>query len=355
MYRFEFVPAGSAAHLSDWATLQAVPTPPAAVHAPYPVLGDGEVRALWCRVIGPRAQTVTGAVLSLARSRKLPLVHLGRVHFATPLLLALGAPGLRAWLDVLRQLPGGPSVLSVHVYAVEPTQRAQAERLLTDAGFAPEAESRTFHDSLLVPVHGTSAQRLERLSYAARRGIRQVSERGYRVAPVTDSAAAPRLSWLTTQAHVRTGGRSRALDSVQIIESARQLPSHAVVFGVYHPERPVATSLVGFAHAYRAGQSVVYASAGTERAADIGSTPLSYGVVAQLLEWTAAVGCELFDFGGITPLDAPDHPLAGISEFKRKFRGVEARVASDFTLPLRPAGAALLRMLEGPARLLRRS
>ena len=292
-------------------------------------------------------------VLSLARSRKLPLVYVGRVQFAVPLLLALGVNGIHDWLDSLRRLPGGPSVLSMHVYATEMSEKELGGQLLMRAGFEPEPRARGFHRTLLVPVNGSAAERLERISYAARRGIRQVHERGYGVAPVVDTSAAPRLTWLNAQARRRTGGQPHEQHFATIIETARLMPLHSVLLGVYHPERSVDTALVGFAHAFSTGTSVVYASAGTERAADIGSTPLSYGVVWRLLEWTAGIGCDLFDFGGVTPLEEQGNPLAGISEFKRKFRGAEAHVASDYSIPLKRASAALLHALERPARLLR--
>jgi len=148
---------------------------------------------------------------------------------------------------------------------------------------------------------------------------------------------------------------ARPTDFAQAITAAQHDPDSSIMLGIYHPERPASAALVGFAHALSSGTTVVYSSAGTERAADIGGTPLSYGLVAELLEWTAAKGFDLFDFGGITPADAPEHPLAGISEFKRKFRGTEAQVASDYRIDLKRASAALLRTLELPLRLLGRT
>jgi lipid II:glycine glycyltransferase (peptidoglycan interpeptide bridge formation enzyme) len=90
------------------------------------------------------------------------------------------------------------------------------------------------------------------------------------------------------------------------------------------------------------GESVVYSTAGTERAPDIGAAPLGYGLVWALMTWAQSLGVPQFDFGGITPEDQPEHPLARISEFKRKFRGEEVRIASDWYLDIAPAQARLL-------------
>jgi hypothetical protein len=353
MPTFELVRAGGVQHIADWQRLRAQRSVIAAAHSPsaaFKGLGDLD---LWCRVLGPDASLVTGAVVSVTRSRKLPILCIGRVHFSTPLLSALGSDGMRELVAALRRLPNGPSVLSVHVYAVHDHTRALAEQILFEAGFELESEPRTFHRTLLIPVAGSERDWLAQLSYGARRGIRQVGERGFHVAKIQDAADADRVAWLNAEAHRRTGSRGQYIDFATLINAARNDSESTVLLGMYHPDRPPKTALVGFAHGYTTGQGVVYASAGTERAADIGSTPLSYGLVAQLLEWTASVGCDVFDFGGITPADEPDHPLSGISEFKRKFRGTEAQVASDFCVAVKPMGARMLSALGAPARLLR--
>lgn len=352
MHRFEFVRAGDLQHRADWEALRARGLQLAAVHAPDAVLGERHVRAVWCRMLTAGGTLLAGAVIVMARSRKLPLFYLGRVHFSAMPLLELGESGIRNWLDALRRLPGAPSVLSLHLYSVVEAERVALEQQLARMNFMPEMNARTFHRTLLVPVHGTATERRERLSYAARRGIRQITERGYRVHFVRDPSASARVAWLNAQALHRTGGRPRQVDYPAIIRAAQDDPESSVVLGVYHPDRVGESALVGFAHGYVTGSSVVYASAGTERAADIGSTPLSYGLVAHLMDWTAERGYDLFDFGGITPADAIDHPLAGISEFKRKFRGVETQVASDYCVTVRPSSAAVLRLLDTPLRLL---
>lgn len=353
MRRFQFVPAGDPQHLADWLLLRERRTPLAAAHAPPPAQVGRPGLDLWCRVLRENAELQAGAVISISRSRKLPLLRVGRIHFAGTLLDSLGPDDLPGFLEALTHHRHAPSLLSVHVYSVHEAERAGQEQRLLDAGFERDAEPRTFHHTLLVSVAGSADYRLSRLSYAARRGIRQVVERGFRVAPVEDVAAADRLAWLHSEAHRRTGAQPRAVDFARAIEAARHDPESSVVLGIQHPDRPVETALVGFAHGLATGSSVIYGSAGTERAGDIGSTPLSYGLVARLLDWTAERGFDLFDFGGITPADQPEHPLAGISEFKRKFRGRDAHVASDFRVALRPMGAAMLRALELPARIVR--
>lgn len=350
MYSFQFLRAGSPQHHADWQLLRERKAPLAAAHAPH-VANEGDGASdLWCRVLGSDTSLITGITIAVARSRKLPAVRLGRMHFATPFLRQLDATGLRHFIVALSRVGAGPSLLSVHVYALGEHERMQAEQMLADAGFKREPVARTFHDTLLVPVGGSRDERLGRLSYAARRGIRQVANRGFRVEPLTDPALAPRVAWLNAEAHHRTGGHARAIDFSLAIRAAREDSVTSMVYGVFHPDRSANMALVGFAHGLVTGSSVVYASAGTERAPDIGATPLSYGLVDALLEWTAARGFEYFDFGGITPADAPDHPLAGISEFKRKFRGLDAHVAADFRISVKPVSAAMLRALEWPAR-----
>lgn len=352
MYSFQFTRAGSPQHFADWRLLRERNYPLAAAHAPHAVPAVGNMQDLWCRVLDDRETLVSGAVIAVARSRKLPIVRVGRMHFATPFLQRLGPRGVPRFIEALASYPEGPSSLSMHVYALDESDRVEAEGILKNAGFEREPQARSFHHTLLVSVEGSREERLTRLSYAARRGIRQVAGRGFRVQPIIDTALSPRVAWLNTEAHRRTGGNARAVDFSMAITAAREDPDNSIVLGVFHPERPEPVALVGFAHGLVSGSSVVYASAGTERAEDIGATPLSYGLVDALLEWTAARGFAYFDFGGITPENTPEHPLARISEFKRKFRGRDAQVAADYRVAVRPFSAAVLRALELPARLL---
>lgn len=117
-----------------------------------------------------------------------------------------------------------------------------------------------------------------------------------------------------------------------MILAAAADPFGSTVLGVFHPHRRGAEALVGFAQGTRAPSAACYAIAGTERAADIGRAPLSYGLVWALLEWGQRLGSPWFDFGGVTTGSKMDDPLAGISDFKRKFGGEDCRIAAEYRI-----------------------
>lgn len=74
----------------------------------------------------------------------------------------------------------------------------------------------------------TLTDRLQRLSCAARRGIRQMVELDYRVAQVEDVALADRVSWLNAEAHRRTDKKAGGIDFRSVIEaSATTLRAHS--------------------------------------------------------------------------------------------------------------------------------
>ena len=47
----------------------------------------------------------------------------------------------------------------------------------------------------------------------------------------------------------------------------------------------------------------------------------------EIMRKAKASGCEWYDLWGVAPLDQPDHPWRHISDFKRKFGGVEVQLA----------------------------
>jgi hypothetical protein len=307
----------------------------------------------WCRSPAGDPGTVAGAVLTIDHSRKLPWARLARIRHAVPLLSALGPEGLAELVSALRSEDSQLLRLSVHAYASSEAVVEEAEAILRAAGFQPESRERDFQRTLLVSLEGDEAALLARLAYSARRGIRNAEKGNWQVRPITDQALAPRLQHLHEAAHERTGGNPHPLDLAAAVAIAVADPTSSVVFGVYHPERSGDAALVGFVHGVVTADTVIYSTAGTERAPDIGSAPLGYGLVGALMRWGQELGVPWFDFGGITPEDQPDHPLARISEFKRKFRGEERRIASDWFVDLAPMQARLLDLSAKAAAILR--
>lgn len=301
---------------------------------------------------------MAGVVVSVQPSRKLPWLRLGRIRYAGAWLEALhgdrSVDPVVTLRGALRDADRRLARLSVHAYCLDEAQLGALEGRMATAGWSAEASERDYVRTSLVSLAGDEAALMERLSSSARYGIRSAERRGWRVERVRSSDAAPRLQALHELAFDRTGKAAVSVNLAGAIVASEADPSGSIVLGVYHPGRTGLNALVGFAHGVVAGDSVVYSTAGTERAPDIGSAPLGYGLVWGMMRWGQQQGLPWFDFGGITPEDQPEHPLARISEFKRKFRGREVRNGSDWFVDLRPVQSALLVAAGRAASLLRR-
>ena len=308
----------------------------------------GSSRDLWCEVRNRDGALTAGVVVKVEPSRKVPWLHLGRIRHAGQWLDALHADRSIETLVTLRRAlrHKNPRLarLSVHAYRLGESALEQLEGELRARGWQQEARERDYQRTSLVSLAGDTDALSARLAYSARRGIRGVEKGGWRVRRIEDAAMAPRLQFLHEQAHERTGGHASRVDLAAAVAASLADPTGSVVFGVYHPERTGPEALVGFVHGVLAEDAVVYSTAGTERAPDIGAAPLGYGMIWAVMCWAQALGVPWFDFGGITPEDQPDHPLARISEFKRKFRGDELRNASDWFADLSRLDATVLRL-----------
>jgi lipid II:glycine glycyltransferase (peptidoglycan interpeptide bridge formation enzyme) len=77
----------------------------------------------------------------------------------------------------------------------------------------------------------------------------------------------------------------------------------------------------------------LYADGASSRDVSV-SVPLSYALMWDLIRWSKSMGCEWFDFGGITGGHYEDgsDPLGGISDFKRRFSERVIEVGSEWEL-----------------------
>lgn len=70
-----------------------------------------------------------------------------------------------------------------------------------------------------------------------------------------------------------------------------------------------------------------------------------------LLQWQAmqrarAAGCTAYDFWGVAPADAANHPWAGVTRFKTGFGGTRVSLPPAWELPLRPFWYRLYRLVK---------
>lgn len=348
MHRLSFTSAGSDAHQRDCDALTARGVTVSFAHAASTARCTARRLDLWCTVRSADDAPVGGAVVRVDRSRKLPWVRLARVEQAGPLLRAcaeLVPGGVVALVTALRGLLPALGRLTVQCYAPDPNELAQQRAWIEQGPFtlaAPVSYART----LVLPLTANHDALLAQLSSSARRNLRELAASGFEVVPLTDPEVAPQLERLLNAAHSRTGGHASATDWGAMLRATAADPLRSIVLGVRHPGRQATEALVGFAQGTVTDGAVSYAVAGTERAPDIGRTPLSYALLWGLLCWAADRGHAWFDFGGVTPENQPDHPLAGISAFKRRFGGAEREIAHEWRTAPHALSGTLLALAE---------
>ncbi len=336
-------PVGSSEHAADVAALAARGTPVPAGHSPAYYAAAGRSTDVWCRLTDTAGHLVAGTAVRVDRSRKAPWMRLLRARHAGGFISALGQDGVPNWLDALRRHVPNPVRLSVQVYDLDEAARRSSTGALGAAGFAPEAMMRDYDRTLVLPLPDSEEELMAFISGSARRGIRQAEKAGFQVTQLTDASFAPRMLALHQLAHARTGGPGNALDFEALIALGATDPSSARVVGVLHPERSGPEQLVGFLVGLRGPANIAfYDVGGSDRAPDIRAITLGYPMMWSMLCWCMSVGVTAFDFGGVTPADQPDHPLAGISDFKRKFRGTEQTVSEDHAISIAPVQLRLL-------------
>ncbi len=78
-----------------------------------------------------------------------------------------------------------------------------------------------------------------------------------------------------------------------------------------------------------------YSQSGSRSDARLRRHDFNYMLMWKLISGAQALGAQIFDLGGITSGD-PSDPLAGISQFKRRFPGFEVEIGTEFDISLKP-------------------
>jgi lipid II:glycine glycyltransferase (peptidoglycan interpeptide bridge formation enzyme) len=276
--------------------------------------------------------------------------------------VVVGAHRDWCWLGVVRRagpfrylyLPFGPSLRNASALAPAlASARARAHRLgcafvrfepgLVDADDvaatgARRVKSRQYEHTLVLRLDVDEETLRRGLNSGHRSGINGAEKRGLRVARTSDPARMP--------------------DFVRLLRQMERRNDFFSYEDMYFDA--IAQELLGSGDA-----SLYFATAGDVDAAaalvfDFGPTRY-YAFGATNIEWRKLMpgpplvwqaivdacreGRQRFDFWGAAPADAgPDHPWAGITDFKRGFGAEREDYAGTWELTVRPIAARLFRL-----------
>jgi hypothetical protein len=298
-------------------------------HYRFGASGGRQFSSFWCRVIDTLGHPISGFAFSVFWTRSLPGARSIRIERVGR---SLHEPIAASMGSIIREVSAhftGVLRLHVELFDENDERRELLQRSLVGAGGLLQQQSRGYAQTLRTLVDSDPEQLFKTLSANTRRDIRSTVKSGAKVGPVLDPLYVDRLDELYRQSFLRTAAAPPPAD-FRAIQQDAATQQHSVLLGVFWPTRTPPNDLVAFVWGRAHGDFVGYDIGASERAPDLGIVPLSYSLLWELICWSHRKGCRWFDFGGITPADAPsDHPLRGISAFKLRFTSDRVDVGSE--------------------------
>jgi hypothetical protein len=301
-------------------------------------------RKVWVRQV--ISGSPLGFSLSMSRSRRVPWARIARLEqVGDPYFAAHAARFAKLLKNAVRNV-GAVMRVEVRVLHRESSVRqALITAMHSEGGVLSRTPSYYRHTHLL-DVTCSAAEMFGRLPSVARRRIRQPINRGLLLrenAVRNDDVG--RLLELMHSAFSRTsGGFDRARSERDILASIRE-PAHRPLFTLEDAERSDSNRIVSFALGADNGDHVTYTHGASERSAGLGGLPLGYAPIWAMAEWGIRRGVRWIDLGGISLAEGENVALSGITSFKRQFGGVDAQVADEVTLVMRPSSVSVERLI----------
>ncbi len=223
---------------------------------------------------------------------------------------------------------------------------------LSRHGFKQSAEPLSYQYTRFAHLLGEEAELLNGLDKRARRDLRDADSAGVQMRTLTTEDFAAPLAALERLAMSRSGGTFRVQEWPSLLRFSALHPGLSRITGLFLPGVPaIPENLVAFAWGCMHGSHGEYRSAGTARLSN-NRIVLSAPLVWDLMLWSRREGATWFDLGGVSVSTAPDDPLQGISNFKRRFGPELAEVGEDWILEAHPLRARIAVGLGKAARLL---
>jgi hypothetical protein len=316
-------------------------------------------RAAWMRVHGypdslllvaldADRQPLHALGASITQSRLMPGHRIIRVE-------RLGA-GVSAELDrellgELAQFARGDALalrVVVEVFERDDSARARLGATLAALGFRRAAAPRMYQRTLALDLSGTEDLLFATIDKTARRHVRAPAKKGLEIRTVSSPSLAPRIAVLLEASFNRSRGTAGHFPWARIIAWSNAAPGTSRVVGLFDPRVEGEDSLVSMAWACRHADYAVYEAGASIRRPDLGSTPLGYAPLWDLIAWAQRNNTSWFDLGGASAGDESDGS-AGILEFKQHFSRRLLDVGEEWFLEPHPVRAAIARSLSAVA------
>jgi hypothetical protein len=343
----EISPCGSAIHLADVRLLQerqlAIPHD----HAAWP-LHSTVGRWVWSRVLDDAGRLITGLAVHLTSSRAIPGTRLGIIErvgrdLHEPIADVMGA----VLSEVARKIPRLLR-LSVRIFDEQPQRRQRLRDSFAAAGWTSLHARRQYSHTLVLPLATTQADVLKSFSTRVRSSIRKaLGSSALHFAPIHDQAYAARMSYLFSLPFARTGSIPPSVDIRGMLQDAASGAS--VLLGAYAKDAQAPEDLVAMMWGRLHGDHTTLEINASERSALFEKLSPGFGLMSELIGWSIKHNARWIDMGGLSSLNpAPDDPMRGVIEYKKRFASDFREVAQEWQLepnPLLAAAASAVRTL----------
>jgi hypothetical protein len=247
-------------------------------------------------------------------------------------------------LRVLRELClEHTSWMSLRVHGYVPGDAALdfSERLLREAGFGAcgrQAPEKTRIIDLMPPIEEVLAGFPAKI----RTKLKVKKPEEVRVDALKSRKHIPALRASLNDSFDRSTAQEHSYDFDGLFDILDASPEAAAAFGLFLSDDW--NSPKAFITGVGSPPLFEYAVAGSLSNDRLRQLPFNYILLWRLIEAAKTRGATTFDMGGITDGGTGD-PLAGISDFKRRFPGFETSVGREMLLKLRPLRCRLHELL----------
>jgi hypothetical protein len=195
------------------------------------------------------------------------------------------------------------------------------------------ADAEDVTRTLLYDLRPTEEELLAAFSRKTRVKFRSPEIELVEIRSLTDRALIPQCREALNASFGRTVGKSAHFDFETTFSLIEKSPDRATVIGLFSKGRP--ERLLAYVTGFRSGAAAEYSSAGSLNDPELRGYPFNYWLLWNLILWAKASGASFIDLRGVTGGGKSD-PLAGISEFKRRFVSRETEVGREMTAVLKP-------------------
>ena len=177
---------------------------------------------------------------------------------------------------------------------------------------------------------------LQRMKSKTRYNIRYAERKGVRVFLVKEMRQLDIFYTLLQETAVRDNFIIRPLSYFEDMWKQLVLSKVAQVFLAYHADTPLAGAIC-----FRLGRKAwyVYGASSNENR----NLQAAHLVQWEMIKWAKSLGCQIYDFRGVSGDLSPEHPLYGLYRFKEGFGAELREYVGEYDLPIKRGGYSLWR------------